>query len=444
MKDSSKELQPALVFEETKQAGDVRSRWTWAEPAVWTDAMLTTLERGIKGGKWFSLCDKAFSLRNLAAAFAKVKTNDGAHGVDGITVSRFESRLEENLARLHRELLEGVYRPQPVRRVWIPKPGTRERRPLGVPTVRDRVVQTAVKAALEPIFEREFKEGSYGFRPGRSCHKALSQVWKSLTAGTAFVVDADLRKFFDTIPHEVILRGLKEKVSDGKLLAVVESYLTQGVMDGWTFEPDEEGTPQGSVLSPLLANIALQGLDVLAEERGFNLVRFADDFVILCKTRDEAESSLEQVKEWVETQGLSLHPEKTGIVNYGAGEGFDFLGFTFKNRSLYSRKKSVQKLRDKVREKTKRNSGKSLKAIISELNPILRGWYRYFRAGPVHQFEAEDAKVRRRLRAILDVRNHHHPAHRGATGQRWPNSYLELMGLFSMAASKRQGQSSPR
>ncbi len=438
MKERSKEEQPALVFEKTKQVGEVRYKWANAEPMVWTDLMLDTLEKGVKGGKWFSLCDKAFSLRNLAASFAKVKANGGAKGIDGITIERFESQKDENLARLHRELLAGEYRPQPVRRVWIPKPGTKERRPLGIPTVRDRVVQTAVKAALEPIFEREFKESSFGFRPNRSCHKALSRVHRSLGDGSAFVVDADLRKFFDTIPHEVILRGLKEKVSDGKLLSVVESYLVQGVMEGWSFEPTEEGTPQGSVMSPLLANIALHGLDVLAEERGFNLVRYADDFVILCKARGEAESALEQVRNWVIAQGLSLHPEKTSIVDYEAGESFDFLGFTFRKGSFYARKKSVQSLRGKVRDKTKRTSGKSLSAIISELNPILRGWYGYFKAGPAHQFRDEDGKVRRRLRAILDSRTHHVARICKSSSARWPNSFFDSVGLFSMELAKRQ------
>lgn len=439
MKNRSMERKPASVFEETKQVGEVRARWPFAEPSVWTETMLATLERGIEGGKWFSLCDKAFSSRNLAASFAKVKANDGTHGVDGISVSRFESRLEENLSQLRKELMEGLYRPQPVRRVWIPKPGTKERRPLGIPTVRDRVVQTAVKAALEPIFEREFKDGSFGFRPGRSCHKALSRVYRSLMNGSAYVVDADLRKFFDTIPHEVILRGLKEKVSDGKLLAVVEGYLLQGAMDGWSYEAaSEEGTPQGSVISPLLANIALHGLDVLAEESGLELVRYADDFVVMCKDEEQAESALEQVREWVKTQGLGLHPEKTRIVDYGAGESFDFLGFTFWNGKFFPRKKSVQNLRGKVRDRTRRNSGKSLKATIAELNPVLRGWYNYFKASSICPFERADGFVRRRLRAMLDRRNGHRPGYIGPTLRRWPNKFFEREGLYSMAAAKRK------
>ena len=440
VKKQRKELQPALVFEETTQVGDVRTRWSMAEPLVWTEPMLTALERGIKGGKWFSLFDKAFSPRNLAASFAKVKAKDGAHGVDGITISRFESRLDENLARIHRDLWDGVYRPQPVRRVWIPKPGTKERRPLGVPTVRDRVVQTAIKAALEPIFEKEFKDTSFGFRPQRSCRLALSRVYRLLRDGGTHVVDADLRKFFDTIPHEVILRGLKEKISDGRILSLVEGYLTQGVMDGWTFEVDEleEGTPQGSVISPLLANIALHGLDVLAEEKGLHLIRYADDFVVICKGKEEAESAPAEVKAWVEAQGLSLHPEKTRITDYGAGESFDFLGFTFKNGSVFPRKKSVKNLRDKVRERTKRTAGKSLKAIIAELNPILRGWYQYFKASSESQFESQDSFIRRRIRAILDRRKGHPIGYSGPTNKRWPNAYFERNGLLSMAALKRK------
>lgn len=432
------EKQLALVFEETTQAGEVRARWPFAEPSVWTDPMLTTLERGIKGGKWFSLSDKAFSLRNLAACFAKVKANDGTHGVDGISIARFESHLEENLAQLHRELAEGVYRPRPVRRVWIPKPGTKERRPLGIPTVRDRIVQTAIKVAIEPIFEREFKDMSFGFRPGRSCHQALSRVNRLLRSGSAYVVDADLRKFFDTIPHEAIMGGLKAKISDGKLLAVIESYLTAGVMDAWSFESTNEGTPQGSVMSPLLANIALHGLDVLAEREGFHLIRYADDFVVLCRDQDEAKSALDAVREWVNSQGLTLHPEKTKVVDYGAGESFDFLGFTFRRGGFFPRKKSIQNLRDKVRDKTRRNSGRSLLAIIAELNPVFRGWYQYFKASSASQFEAQDSFVRRRLRAILDRRTGHPPAHRGATQHRWPNLYFERQGLLSMAALKRK------
>ena len=434
----TRELQPALVSQGTTQAGEVRARWAWAEPAIWTDRMLVTLEQGVQGGKWFSLCDKAFSLRSLRAAFTKVKLNAGSKGVDGVTISRFEADLEANLSRLHRELMEGVYQPQAVRRVWIPKPGSKERRPLGVPTVRDRVVQSAIKACLEPIFEKEFEDGSFGFRPGHSCHKALSRVHRGLGQGRQFVVDADIRKFFDTIPHEIIVRGLEAKVADGKLLGILRRYLTQDVLDEQTWETAIEGTPQGSVVSPLLANIALHGLDVLAREQEFELIRYADDFVILCATRQEAQSALEMVKAWLTGQGLSLHPEKTRIVDYAAGESFDFLGFTFEGGKFFPRKKSVQNLRNSVRAKTKRASGKSLSAIIQELNRTLLGWFGYFKPCPAGRFVEHDKFVRRRLRAILDGRIGKKPAHRGATHQRWPNAYFESAGLVSMASAKRQ------
>ena len=432
------ELQPALVSEETTQAGEVRARWAWTEPLIWTDRMLVTLETGVQGGKWFSLCDKAFSLRSLRAAFAKVKSNGGSKGVDGVTVARFEAALEANLARLHRELMDGLYQPQAVRRVWIPKPGTKERRPLGIPTVRDRVVQSAIKACLEPIFEKEFEGGSFGFRPGRSCHKALSRVYRRLREGRQFVVDADIRRFFDTIPHEIIMRGLESRVSDGKLLTVLRRYLTQDVLDEQTWETASEGTPQGSVISPLLANIALHGLDVLAKQEGFELIRYADDFVILCQTRDAAQFALETVSAWLSSQGLHLHPEKTRIVDHAASESFDFLGFTFKGGKFFPRKKSVQNLRNNVRAKTRRSSGKSLSAMIRELNRSLQGWYAYFKPCPQVRFRAHDQFVRRRLRAILDVRNGKQPAHRGATAQRWPNSFFENAGLVSMQSLKRQ------
>ena len=399
--------------------------------------MLVTLEQGVRGGKWFSLCDKAFSVRSLEASFARVKSNAGAKGVDGMTIGRFERDLGVNLTRLHRDLMAGEYQPQPVRRVWIPKPGSREKRPLGIPTVRDRVVQGAIKAALEPIFEKEFCDGSFGFRPGRSCHKALSRVYRGLREGKEWVVDADVRKFFDTIPHEMIMRGLESKVSDGNLLATVSRYLIQKVLDEQTWETVTEGTPQGSVISPLLANIALHGLDMLAREKGYELVRYADDFVVLCATSEEAESGLKEVKVWLESQGLSLNQEKTRIVDHASGESFDFLGFTFRNGKFFPRRKSVQNLRDKVRDKTGRSSGKSLSAIIQTLNPILRGWFGYFNASHERQFEIQDGFVRRRLRAMLDRRNGKHCAYLGATLQRWPNSYFERAGLFTMAGAKR-------
>jgi len=399
--------------------------------------MSAALVTGLKGGKWYSLGDKAFSEKALVAAFERVKANKGAPGTDGWTVDRFDSEKDSVLPRLSSALLGGSYRPSPVRRVYIPKPGTREKRPLGIPTVRDRVVQSALKAALEPIFERKFREGSFGFRPGRSCHQALQRVWQDLKDGYGFVVDADFRKFFDTIPHAVIVRGVEAEVSDGKILDLIRAYLAQGVMEGGVLIPEEdgeEGVPQGSPLSPLLANIALHDLDVLAEDSGWRIVRYADDFVILCKTRGAAESALERVREWTTQAGLSLHPEKTRIVDTQAGQGFEFLGHVFTKGRVHPRKKSIQNLRAKIRAHTPRHSGRSLAATIRSLNPILKGWSGYFRSysTDASAFEGGDQFVRRRLRAMLDVRLGKRPAWRGPTVRRWPNAFFESQGLYSM------------
>jgi RNA-directed DNA polymerase len=430
---SNTETEPATVPEKAGRAGETHPRGV--ELCIWSDSMSAALVKGVKGGKWYSLSDKAFSIRTLEAAFRKVKSNDGAAGVDRVTIARFEERLETELPRLSMALMDGTYRPQAIKRVMIPKPGSHEKRPLGIPTVRDRVVQTALRAALEPIFEHEFLDGSYGFRPGRSCHQALGRVWRALKSGQVHVVDADLRKFFDTIPHELIMRGLKERVSDGKLLFLVNAFLKQGVMEfgvdeAWESELSE-GTPQGSVISPLLANIALHGMDLMGAEQGHELVRYADDFVILCSTQEEAESALMDVKDWVQAAGLSLHPDKTRIVDYGSGESFEFLGYEFKDGKTDPRMRSVNNLRNKTRDLTPQCGGK-LSDIIATLNSVLQGWYRYFRYGYGWKFERMDGFIRRRLRSILARRKlmgrfnlaRHHIA--------WPNAYFERLGLFSM------------
>ena len=214
MTDRTTESKPAVVPEAATQAGEIRDRWDWVEPSVWTERMLTALERGVKGGKWFSLVDKVYALANLRAGFSKVKSNGGAAGVDQQTIEMFECHLEENLGKLSQMLKEGTYRPQGIKRVWIPKPGTKEKRPLGIPTIRDRVVQAALLNVLEPIFERGFAEQSYGFRPNRGCKDALRRVEQKLKRGYTWVVDADLKSYFDTIPHDLMVERVEEKVSD--------------------------------------------------------------------------------------------------------------------------------------------------------------------------------------------------------------------------------------
>ena len=258
------------------------------EAEVWTERMLTALEQGVIGGRWHSLIDKVYALPNLRYAFARVKANDGAAGVDHVTVKQFERHLEENLEKLSQALKDGSYRPQAIRRVWIPKPGSKEKRALGIPTVRDRVVQAALRAVLEPIFERDFAAQSCGFRPGRGCKDALRRVDRLLKAGHTWIVDADLKSYFDTIPHEPLLERVKTKIADGRVLNLLAAFLKQGVLEEMREWTPEEGTPQGGVISPLLSNLYLDPLDHAMAEAGIEMVRYADDFVILCRTEEEA------------------------------------------------------------------------------------------------------------------------------------------------------------
>jgi len=393
--------------------------------------MLTALEQGVKGGKWFSLIDKIHPARTLRAAFSQVAANKGAAGVDHVTVTMFDDRLEENLKRLSEDLQSGLYRPQQIRRHYIPKPGSKEKRPLGIPTVRDRVVQTAVLNALEPIFEREFAEHSYGFRPGRGCKDALRRVDQLLKAGYTYVVDADLKSYFDTIPHDRLLALVAQKVSDGRVLSLIEAFLKQGVLDGLREWTPEEGSPQGGCISPLLSNIYLNPLDHLMAQQGFEMVRYADDFVILCRSPEEAANALALVQQWTAEAGLKLHPEKTKIVD-AQTDVFDFLGYRFQRGRRYPRPKSLQKLKDAIRAKTKRTSGESLTKIINDLTPRLRGWFEYFKHSYRTTFSALDGWIRMRLRSLLRKRMGKRGRGRGSDHHRWPNKFFADRGLYSL------------
>ncbi len=432
--DRQTEATPAAV-PEAKQVGEIRARWPWVEPEVWTDRMLTALEQGVKGGKWFSLIDKILSKGNLRRAFNCVKENKGAAGVDHQTIEMFEQHLDENLEYLAEALREEEYRPQAIRRVWIPKPGSAEKRPLGIPTVRDRVVQTALRNALEPIFERDFAERSYGFRPGRGCKDALRRVDALLKAGYTHVVDADLRSYFDTIPRPRLLERIGKKVSDGRVLNLVTAYLKQDVMGAMGRWTPERGTPQGAVISPLLSNIYLDPLDHLMAEQGFEMVRYADDFVILCRSREEAVRALEVVRAWTAQADLALHPEKTRIVDATQKGDFDFLGYHFEQGRRWPRKKSLKKFRDAIRAKTKRSNGKSLHKIISVINPTLAGWFEYFKHSRRSTFPTLDGWVRMRIRSILRKRRGRKGRGRGRDHQRWPNAFFADHGLFSLSAA---------
>lgn len=435
MTEGKLEEERAGVPETATQAGEIRAGWDWVEPSVWTERMLTALEQGVRGSKWYSLMDKVYAMPNLRAAFKKVKANGGAAGVDNRTIERYERRLEENLEQLSRRLKDGSYRPQAVRRVWIPKPGSKEKRPLGIPTVEDRVVQGALLSVLEPIFERDFAEQSYGFRPHRGCKEALRRVDQLLRAGYLWVVDADLKSYFDTIPHGWMIRRVEEKVADGRVIEMLRQYLKQDVMDGMQSWTPEGGTPQGATISPLLSNIYLDPLDHQMVQAGYQMVRYADDFVILCHDEEEAREALGQVRTWAVNAGLTLHPEKTRIVNAEEQGGFDFLGYHFERGMKWPRKKSLDKFRATIRRKTKRTNGQSLQVIVAELNRSLRGWFEYFKHSHPNTFDSLDGWIRMRLRSILRKRRGMKGRGRGGDHQRWPIAFFGAHGLMSLVSA---------
>lgn len=424
---------PVRVPEKAKHAGEIQGPWSWVEPLIWTERMLAALDEGVKGGKWYSLIDKLYPETTLRAAFTQVAANRGAAGVDHVTIERYARELDANLKRLSEELRHGLYRPQSIRRHYIPKPGSKEKRPLGIPTVRDRVVQTALRMVLEPIFERDFAAQSYGFRPGRGCKDALRRVNELLGAGYVFIVDADLKSYFDTIPQDRLQALIGRKVADGRILALIASFLAQGVLDGDREWVPEEGTPQGAVISPLLSNIYLDPLDHHMAERGFEMVRYADDFVVMCRSPQDAADALDEVQRWTAATGLTLHPTKTRLVD-AREDGFDFLGYHFEAGRRWPRDKSRQKFRDTIRAKTKRTSGLSMPQITVDLNRTLRGWFEYFKHSHAPTFRMEDGWIRRRLRSILRKRSRRKGSakSRGADQTRWPNAFFAELGLFSL------------
>jgi RNA-directed DNA polymerase len=423
-----------------KQGGDAAGgqprTWWWAEASIWTDSMMSALGNGVKGGKWFSLVDKAIRPTTLEAAWRKVERNKGAAGVDGQGIERFAAVADRYLTELHENLKNGNYRPSPVKRVEIPKGGG-QTRPLGIPTVKDRIVQTALKMTIEPIFEVQFRPGSYGFRPERSCKDALREVDRLLKEGFTHVVDADLRNYFDTIPHDKLMARVGETISDGRVLKLIDGFLKQEIMSDMACWLPTTGTPQGAVLSPLLANIYLHPLDLLMEQSGRRMVRYADDFVILCRTEDEARAALRDVDAWTTANGLTLHPDKTRIVDSRQpGQGFDFLGYRFEAGRRFVRDKSLRAFKDKVRTKTIRSRGDSLARIIADINPALRGWFGYFKHAAPFQLRRLDRFVRRRLRAVLRKQDKRPGFGRcKADHQKWPNAFFAEQGLFTLTTA---------
>lgn len=423
---------------DSKQGGEDLWQRHRAERGIWTKPMLTALERGIKGNKWFSLIDKVSHPKTLEMAWEKVKSNAGGCGIDDITVEFFAKDSLRRLETLTIQLKEGSYQPQAIKREYIPKAGSAEKRPLGIPTVRDRVVQTAVKMVIEPIFEKEFFAHSYGFRPGCSCKDALREVERLLRAGYTNVVDVDIKGYFDAIPHEKLMSLIGKRISDGRVLDLLQKFLKQGVLKEGIEVESEKGSPQGGVISPLLANIYLNPLDWLLAEQGLHVVRYADDLVILTRSEEEAQEALKQLQRWMDEAELTLHPEKTKLVDMRErGASFEFLGYKFFHgktgvlRKLI-RDKSVKKFRESVKRYTKRCNGKSIEEIIGKLNPILRGFYGYYRHAYSYQLRELDGWTRMRLRSIMRKRNKGRGRGRGWNHMKWPNCYFKELGLFSL------------
>lgn len=441
--DGSSQEQPARVTTGSMQAGDIRGRWPWVEASVWTDRMLTALEQGVKGGVWFSLIDKVYAPANLLAAFERVARNKGAAGVDHVTVEDFRRRRDEHLADIHEHLRRDTFRPQMIRRKFIEKPGTTEKRPLGIPTVRDRVVQGALRHVLEPIFEKEYAEHSYGFRPGKGCKDALRRVDDLIKRGYRHTVDVDLKAYFDSIPHDKLLDEVRKHVADSRVLGLIEAYLKASILDGMDVWDPERGAPQGAVISPLLSNLYLNDLDHLMASLGHEMTRYADDMVIQCRTPEEAERALAAVRDWVGPRGLTLHPTKTKVVDVET-EGFDFLGYHFEKRYRTPRKRSLDRFRETIRGKTRRTNGTSLGAIIADVRKTTRGWFEYFKHSTKGIFRELDGWTRMRLRSILRWRLGKRGRGRGSDHQIWPNAFFTASGFFSMEDARAAIRQSPR
>jgi RNA-directed DNA polymerase len=414
--------------------------WEWVDRDIWTERMLAALATASKEGKeakWFSLIDKVWRDSTLQAAWQQVRSRRGAAGIDRVSIARFEAQAAKYLGEIAEQLKTGQYRAQAVRRVEIPKAGGGSR-PLGIPTVKDRVVQAAVKRVIEPIFESRFCETSYGFRPGRGCKDALRAVDKLLRQGYTHVVDADLKSYFDSIPHERLKARVAARISDGRVLALVDGWLQQDIVHDLKRWTPTGGTPQGAVLSPLLANIYLHPLDQHMMARGYKMVRYADDFVILCQSAHEAQQALGEVQQWVSDNGLELNMDKTHVGDcLQKGQGFEFLGYRFEAGRRLVRKKSLMKLKDAIRQRTGRTRSGTLRDIVVEINAVLRGWYGYFKHVIATTFGSIDGFVRRRLRALLrrrDKRPGQGQCH--ADHRRWPTAYFAHLGLFTMSTAR--------
>lgn len=392
----------------------------------------------MKKRKCYSLYDKVYALTNLERAWEKVRSKRGTGGIDRQTIASFGRNKEQELRELHRLLREKRYQPHALRRVYIPK-ANGESRPLGIPTIRDRVVQQALLNILEPIFEPLFHEHSYGFRPQRDAHQAIAHVRKAVSEGKEWIVDVDIRKYFDTVNHELLLDTVNEEISDGSVLRLLRMFLESGVMENGVRMATEEGTPQGGVISPLLANIYLNRFDWEMAKAGYDVVRYADDFVVLCANQQEAQRAYEEVRSIIGGKlRLQLHPEKTRIIHHKEGT-FDFVGFLVHRRYLWPRIKSLEKFKERMKVLTRRQQPKNVQEVIRDLNYALRGFGNYFRVADVKGlFEDLDGWIRMRLRCFMEKKKA--VKHQN---YRISNALLASWGLVSLSALRANSLSLP-
>lgn len=404
----------------------------WAQRVVWTDRMLTTLlDNKVKGGRWHALIDKVYAELNLFTAAVKVTGKKKAGGVDGQSCEEFKADVRMEIRQLSEQLKARTYRPAAVRRVHIPKPGRpNETRPLGIPTVRDRVVQRAIVNVIEPILDHQFHERSCGFRHERGAHDALRVVEQKLQAGYVYVVDADLKSYFDTIPKDRLLALVSEHISDSRMLELIKLFLDQNILEELREWTPIAGVPQGAVLSPVLSNLYLNPLDHQMAAQGFEMVRYADDFIVLCRSASEAAEALQRITAWVADAGLTLHPTKTKIVDSRV-ESFAFLGYSFRGDQIYPRRESLAKMKTRITTLTPRKRPGSMEQIVAELSSVLKGWFGYFRHCRWTIFRELDGKIRSRLRRLLLQRHRKNPL-RLPRAQRWPNAFFAKAGLYSL------------
>jgi group II intron reverse transcriptase/maturase len=360
----------------------------------------------------------------MLKAFKAVKKNRGAAGIDKVSISMYESNLNANLLSLMKELKSGTYQPTPLRRVYIPK-GKGKTRPLGIPTIKCRVAQEVIRRLINPTFESRFHENSFGFRNGRNCHQAVERLFEYAKQGYRYVVDVDIKGFFDNIPHNLIMESISARISDGNILRTVNKFLTSGVMEEGVISDTIKGTPQGGVISPLLSNIVLNHLDWFLTRQNLNFVRYADDFVILCKTKLEADRALELTRTFLKEMELEDSPEKTKISHFS--KGFDFLGFTIKHKSVQMRIKSKEKFKDTIRGITIRSHNLE-QEVIKKLNRVIRGTVNYFCTNfstMEFAFRKIDELIRRRIRCMKYKRI------KIQDNSRLKNTHIKKMGLLS-------------